>query len=137
MDKEIVVNTERLKKYYHRNGQSEIKEDTEDSSDEEDNDVLGQDNQPEDEGDDPGAIRNELQEDAPAPPQDWGPQGRFRCNLREENIIEGPRRTPGREAQAPRDNPPQSTWGERGELRCNINPGNIVEGPRERSKRVQ
>ena len=86
-------------------------------------------------------VNNNLQEDllqdvgVPAPPVDWGPQGRLRCNVHQDNIIEGPRRTPGREHPLPQDYPPNPTWGERGELRCDLNLANIVEGPRDCTKR--
>ena len=86
-NKEIIVNTERLKKYYHRNeGYDQTQSISEDSSDEEDNDMLL-----------PNANNDEIgvnQEAPPAPPAPipgWGENGELRCNLDQANIVQGPR----------------------------------------------
>ena len=112
--KEVIVNTQRLKKYYGRptSDPEQVEMDLEvgdqgDSSDEEEQ-VLQSDDDGEDEEEEPPAEEVPPQPQAVAIAdeeplnanrvregtyrQDWGNRGDLRCNLNEQNIIPGGRR---------------------------------------------
>ena len=107
-DGEVVVNTERLKRYHQRDNHShEDPEVLEESSDEEDNDILLHDPDEERElNPGQGVVLRESPQRIPQPTID--------------------------PAQQPRD---IQEWGHRGNLRCNLDPANIMEGPRNRGNK--
>ena len=109
--KEVMVNTERLKKYYERSvrgkpriyPEEEVSEDSFDLDDE-----VGDDPLP--------AVVADDDEPLDEPPDAEGP------------ILGIGEPLPGDE------HPHKVGWGKRGELRCAVDPGNIIEGRRNRRK---
>ena len=113
-DGEVVVNTERLKRYYQRKGYSSDEEDepreVEESSDEEDNDNLLRN----------GIDAEDVEDEVPVPE-------------REPALRGSPERIP-QQRPAGQNVPPPADWGHRGTLRCNVDPANILLDHRTRRK---